>query len=187
MLAELAEALAGGRLGAFLLMVGGTVTPVPAELPALLVAMHHPLGAAFLLIWSGAMAGALVVYAVAAGAGQRFALLGRWAAVDRARARLCAVGWLGIFAVRLVPLVPFLAVSIAAGLLRLPLQGFLVGTGLGIVPGCLVMALLGRGLIDEDRGLAALSLGLAAGIALLLVLLRRSGRLDRLAPPGDCP
>lgn len=187
MLAELADALAGGPLGAVLLMVIGTASPIPSEPPALLIATRHPLGIAFGLIWSGAMVGAAAVHAVAAAAGHRIGVLGRWQAVDRTRARLCAAGWLGILALRLTPIVPFLAVSLAAGLMRLPPGGCLLGTGLGIVPGCLAMALIGRGLMDESWGTTLLGLGLVLGIVRLVVALRRGGRPGPLAEPPKSP
>jgi uncharacterized membrane protein YdjX (TVP38/TMEM64 family) len=182
MVAELIDTLAGDPARAFLLMVLATATPIPAEAAALVVALRHALLPAFLIIWSGAMAGALLVYALVAALPPRPGLWDRWPAVAIARDRLRNAGWLGILGLRLVPLVPFLAISLAAGLLRLPLGAFLAGTALGIVPATGAVALLGHGLIAKEAATAAASLGLALGLLLLMLVLRR-----RVRPPSPPP
>lgn len=48
-----------------------------------------------------------------------------------------------MFILRLAPIFPFWAVNIAAGLLGVSLRNFLIGTGLGIIPGSFVYAGIG--------------------------------------------
>ena len=50
-----------------------------------------------------------------------------------------------MFVLRLAPIFPFWAVNIAAGLLGVSLRNFLIGTGLGIIPGSFVYASIGAG------------------------------------------
>jgi uncharacterized membrane protein YdjX (TVP38/TMEM64 family) len=50
-----------------------------------------------------------------------------------------------MFVLRLAPVFPFWAVNIAAGLLGVSLRNFLIGTGLGIIPGSFVYASIGAG------------------------------------------
>jgi uncharacterized membrane protein YdjX (TVP38/TMEM64 family) len=45
---------------------------------------------------------------------------------------------------RLAPVFPFWVVNIAAGLLGVSLRNFLVGTGIGIIPGSFVYASIGN-------------------------------------------
>ncbi len=49
-----------------------------------------------------------------------------------------------MFVLRLAPVFPFWAVNIAAGLLGVSLRNFLVGTGIGIIPGSFVYASIGN-------------------------------------------
>ena len=57
---------------------------------------------------------------------------------------------------RLVPLVPFFLINLAAGLTRLPLRTFFLGTMLGIIPGGFVFVNAGASLatIDSLSGIA---------------------------------
>jgi len=57
-----------------------------------------------------------------------------------------------MFVLRLAPVFPFWGVNIAAGLLGVSLRNFLIGTGLGIIPGSFVYASIGVG---ADKVLAA--------------------------------
>lgn len=156
-----------GLVGDFALMVLFALTPLPAEIAALTIALRNPLWLSVALIWSGAMTGGLMAYAVARRSRRAREWLCQWRAVREAEARLNDLGWLAIFGLRLVPIVPFFALSLAAGLLRVPLGGFVGGTALGILPATLVLALVGRGLMSEQAGAV---LGAVAGITAVVVL-----------------
>jgi uncharacterized membrane protein YdjX (TVP38/TMEM64 family) len=49
---------------------------------------------------------------------------------------------------RLVPLFPFFLINLAAGLTKLPIRTFLVGTGLGIIPGGFVFCNAGASIVS---------------------------------------
>lgn len=148
---DLAEAF--GILGALGAMVIATTTPFPAEIAALAVAMKHGFWTGLALIWTGSMIGALVSYALALWICRHAGWIARTRAVRMARLRMTDLGWFGIFGLRLIPFVPFFALSLAAGLIRAPLPGYLIGTGLGMLPACTIMALLGQGMISGRAGL----------------------------------
>lgn len=91
-----------------------------------------------------------------------------------------------MFLLRLVPVFPFWAINIAAGLLGVSLRNFIIGTGIGIIPGSFVYASIGNaagaafdaghdvslsGILFKPETLLPI-LGLAA-LALLPVLLKR--------------
>ena len=146
----------------FLLYAGLALIPCPK---ALLTA------AAGLIfgLWVGAglaLAGALVGAMVSFGAGR---VLGR-DAVDRLiRGRLARVdallsdhGLAAVLVVRLVPLVPFIAINYASGLTGVRFRHFVLGSALGMVPGSLAYAALGA--------YGTNPWGLAAAVSALVVL-----------------
>jgi uncharacterized membrane protein YdjX (TVP38/TMEM64 family) len=165
-----------GLLGDFALMVLFALTPLPAEIAALAVAMRNPLWLGAALIWTGAMTAGLIAYGVAWRSERARAWLCRWRAVREAEARLKDLGWLAIFGLRLIPIVPYFAVSLAAGLLRVPLGAFAGGTALGIVPATLVLALVGRGLMSERAGAVLAAVGAITAVVLLGLAIRFRGR-----------
>lgn len=55
-----------------------------------------------------------------------------------------------LFFLRLVPVFPFFLINLAAGLTRLPLRTFLLGTFVGIIPGSFVYVNAGAGLAAID-------------------------------------
>lgn len=122
-------------------------------------------GAAILSLAAGAIFGALAgtVYAVvAATAGATLAFLVtryllRDAILKRFGAKLEGLnreleqrGWNYLLFLRLVPLFPFFLINLAAGLTRLPLRVFVLGTLVGIIPGGFVFVNAGASLATID-------------------------------------
>jgi uncharacterized membrane protein YdjX (TVP38/TMEM64 family) len=159
----------------FALYTGLALIPCPK---ALLTAA----GGALFGLWAGAalsLAGALVGAVISFGVGR---LLGR-DAVDRLiRGRLARVdallsdhGLSAVLVVRLVPLVPFIAINYASGLSGVRFRHYVLGSALGMVPGSLAYAALGAYGTDP-WGLAA------AGSALVVLVVGGSWWARRLAP-----
>lgn len=135
-------------------------------------------------LWAGA---AIAVTAALAGALISFGLgrlLGR-DAVDRLiRGRLARVdalladhGLSAVLIVRLVPLVPYLAINYAAGLSGVRFRHFALGSAIGMVPGSLAYAALGA-YGTNPVGLAA------AGTALVVLIVGGSWWARRLDARG---
>ncbi|TGU74185.1 TVP38/TMEM64 family protein [Geomonas terrae] len=118
-------------------------------------------GAAVLSLAAGAIFGPLAgtVYAVAAATiGATLAFIAtryllRDAILSRFGARLEGInreleerGWNYLLFLRLVPLFPFFLINLAAGLTRLPLRVFVLGTFIGIIPGGFVFVNAGASL-----------------------------------------
>lgn len=159
------------------LMIVHTFIPFPAEVVALAA------GAAFgviwgtVFVWIGAMLGALVGFGVARWLGQE-AVANMLPAKQAARLR----EWQGrngasaLLAARLVPLIAFNVINVAAGLSAVRLWTFLWTTALGIVPLTILMVWFGASMMALDWALvAAISV---IGIAAILGLhwwQRRSG------------
>jgi uncharacterized membrane protein YdjX (TVP38/TMEM64 family) len=129
-------------------------------------------GAAIMSLAAGAIFGPLMgtVYAVTAatiGATLAFLVtryLLRDAVLNRFGAKLEGLnreletrGFNYLLFLRLVPLFPFFLINLAAGLTRLPLRTFFIGTLLGIVPGGFVFVNAGASLanIDSVSGIAS--------------------------------
>ena len=163
----------------FALYVGLALIPCPK---ALLTAA----GGALFGLWAGAalsLAAALVGAVISFGVGR---MLGR-EAVDRLiHGRLARVdalladhGLSAVLIVRLVPLVPFIAINYASGLSGVKFRHYVLGSALGMVPGSLAYAALGA-YGTEPWGLAA------AGSALIILVVGGSWWARRLdARRGD--
>lgn len=155
-----------GWAGAAVFVVGYAaivLAPTPASLLTILAGALFGIWWGTLLAWAGALLGALGGFAL----GRR---LGR-PAVDRLlRGRLQQAdrvlgdhGLVAVLVVRLVPVFPFTPLNYAAGLLRVRPRDYLLGTGLGIVPGALAYAAVGAsgadplGIVVGAGGLVALA------------------------------
>ncbi len=87
-----------------------------------------------------------------------------------------------VFASRLMPFVSFDMISYAAGLSRLHTWRFAVATLAGILPASFLLAHVGGEAFRGDLGRATwavLGLGLATGLPLLWVTMRRDGRAKK--------
>ncbi|MDB9447877.1 TVP38/TMEM64 family protein [Anabaena sp. CS-542/02] len=111
-------------------------------------------------------------------------LAGRWQAID---AELRQGGISYIFAIRLMPIMPYGLVNFVAGLTSISFRDYLIGTALGTVPGILPFVLLG------SSGLKAVRTGeiLPLLTALLLIGMLVGGstwyRRRRSFPPDHKP
>ena len=68
---------------------------------------------------------------------------------------------------RLVPLFPFFLINLAAGITRLPLRTFVIGTFFGIIPGAFVYVNAGSSLAKIDSISSIASPQILASFALL--------------------
>ncbi len=128
-----------------------------------------------------ALAGALASAALGFGLGRLLwgnavrRLTGRHFA--RIRAALARDGMLAVAAVRLIPVVPFTIINIAAGASSIGFRDYALGTALAMTPGTLVLTVVtdrARHLLDEPGfGAALVVVGIAAGGALALRIARR--------------
>jgi uncharacterized membrane protein YdjX (TVP38/TMEM64 family) len=165
-------------VGAF--VVGGLVAfPVTLLIAATAATFGPWLGFVYAAI--GTIASALVTYLFGArlGRGMLEDLLG--SRLYRIRRAISRRSVLAVAAVRLVPIAPFTIVNLVAGATRIPLQDYLAGTVLGMVPGMIVLSALGfqiLGVIMQPTAtnillfLAAMIAWIGLSIGMQAVLLR---------------
>lgn len=120
-----------------------TLFPVPKNLLSMLGGLIFGMWWGLILVWGAAVLGAVTAF-----------LIGRWlgrdaveeltgARVARIDELLARHGLLSIIAVRLVPVLPFTVINYSAGLTAVPFSAYLLGTGVGMVPGTVAYVALG--------------------------------------------
>ncbi len=129
-------------VGSMLLMILHSFMPIPAEVIAIANGMLFGNFGGVVVTWAGAMLGALSAFAVARWLGRP--VLCR-AIADPRRARIEA--WVArpgaLLILRLIPVVSFNLVNVAAGLAGVSWWAFLWTTAIGILPLTIASVLLG--------------------------------------------
>lgn len=168
------------------IMIAHGVTFIPSEIIAVAgVIAFGPLWG-LIYAWIGSMASALLSFYLARVVGLRF--VHRYLPC-RQRARLDAFiekdGAVGLFVLRLIPLVSFNALNYASGLTKISVGQYLVATGLGILPAGATIALLYQSAAgSRDAEIALLVLGLVA-LAAFIWRRRLKRGLDDCAQTND--
>ncbi len=116
-------------------------------------------GGAIFGIWWGtlwttvaALVAAIVAFAFTRTVGRDLIakkLAGRWEAVD---AEIYQGGLFYMFAIRLLPIIPYGLVNFAAGLTSIKFKDYLIGTLLGTLPGVLPFVMMGSGINQLSQG-----------------------------------
>lgn len=135
-------------------------------------------GGALFGIWWGtlwttiaAIVAAVVTFAFTRTIGREYIankFAGRWEAID---AEMQQGGLFYMFAIRLLPIIPYGIVNFAAGLTSIRFRDYFIGTLLGTVPGILPFVMMGSGLTALSSGnvvpfMFALALiGMLVGVA----------------------
>ncbi|MEG3438227.1 TVP38/TMEM64 family protein [Pannus brasiliensis CCIBt3594] len=116
-------------------------------------------GGALFGVWMGtvwttiaALVAAVVAFAFTRTIGREYTarkFRGKWEAID---AEMQQGGLFYMFAIRLLPIIPYGLVNFAAGLTSVRFRDYLLGTFLGTVPGVLPFVLMGSGLKSLGKG-----------------------------------
>lgn len=132
-------------------------------------------GGAIFGVWWGtfwttvaAVIAAVVAFAFARTAGREWMtrkLAGRWEAMD---AEIHQGGLLYLFAIRLLPIIPYGIVNFAAGLTSIRFRDYFLATLLGTVPGILPFVMMGAGMHALTSGNVLPFMGALALVGLLV-------------------
>lgn len=116
-------------------------------------------GGALFGVWMGtvwttaaALIAALVAFAFSRTVGRDYTarkFKGKWEAID---AEMQQGGLFYMFAIRLLPIIPYGLVNFAAGLTSIRFRDYCIGTLLGTVPGILPFVMMGAGLKSLGKG-----------------------------------
>ncbi|MFW6079741.1 MAG: TVP38/TMEM64 family protein [Gemmatimonadota bacterium] len=180
----------GSRLLFTLAFAAATAIGLPATALTLAGGAIFELGWGLALNWLGGMLGATTAYGLARRLGRDATrrLLGRRAArLDRLSAEH---GFWAVLRLRLVPVIPFVALNLGSALAGVRARDYVFATALGLVPFIAVYTYFADALVAGAAGAreeAMWRLGLAAGLLLALSfaprLLRRSR--GQCAADGD--
>lgn len=145
-------------------------------------------GLGSVLNWTGAVLGACGSYGLARllGRDALHGLLGRWG--SRFDALGARSGFATIFRLRLIPVVPFNLVSLAAGLASASFPSYAAATALGIIPGTVIYTYFADSLVAGAEGAsrnAFIRLGIAAALLIALSFLPLLARRIGIGPPAS--
>ncbi len=145
-------------------------------------------GLGSVLNWTGAVIGACGSYGLARllGRDALHGLLGRWG--SRFDALGARSGFATIFRLRLIPVVPFNLVSLAAGLASASFPSYAAATALGIIPGTVIYTYFADSLVAGAEGAsrnAFIRLGIAAALLIALSFLPLLARRIGIGPPAS--
>ena len=145
---EMAELLRSvGLWGPFVviaLMIVHSFIPFPAELLAICVGAVFGTVLGSVLIWVGAMFGALTAFSLSRWLGR--AVVQKWISDDQAKSFdrwADDHGALALLISRFIPVIAFNLINYAAGLTRVPIWTFIWTTALGILPVTILSTYLG--------------------------------------------
>ena len=153
-------------VGAFVL--GGLVAfPLILLIAGTAAAFGPVLGFAYAA--AGSLASALITYFIGASLGRDTLESVLGPRLNRIRARVQRSGILAVAAIRLVPIAPFTIVNMVAGASGITPFHYTIGTALGLLPGLLMLSVIGSQIMDiifnpSLGGLALLAAGIAAWI-----------------------
>lgn len=163
-----------GAVASIFLMAVHAFIPFPAEFVAFANGMLFGVLWGTALTWLGAMLGAVLSFGLARRYGQPL-LRGavathRWEAMRDWIGRRGTVALLGA---RLLPILSFNLVNMAAGFAGVGWWTFLWTTGVGILPMTVAMALLGAGVLQASPWMIAAALAAMVGVGIGALAWRR--------------
>ena len=165
-------------IGAF--VVGGLIM-FPLTLLITATAIVFDAWLAIALSLTGAIANAVVVYAIGRGLMRGTVMHAFGTYVDKLRSALDRSGIVAVATIRMVPIAPFTLVNLAAGAIEVRIRDYVIGTLLGILPGTIALTAFGhqmREIIENPtfKNVGLLAAAIAAWIGLSLGLQRLVAR-----------
>ena len=132
-------------IGAFV-VAASVIFPINALIIAVSAAFGPLVG--FLYSLAGTMLGSLVTYWLGRLLGRRAAkkLIGE--RLDPIRKKIVRNGLMSVATIRLVPIAPFAVINFVAGVGRIKMFDYLIGTLLGVLPGIALLSFLGNQAVD---------------------------------------
>jgi uncharacterized membrane protein YdjX (TVP38/TMEM64 family) len=149
-------------------MLGGLVAfPLLLLIAGTAAAFGPVLG--FACAAAGSIASALLTYVIGAWLGRQPLESALGPRLNRVRARLERSGVLAVAAIRLLPIAPFTVVNMVAGASGISVVHYLLGTALGLLPGLIMLSVVGSQVMDiilhpSLSNVTLLAIGMAAWV-----------------------
>lgn len=159
-----------------------TLTPIPKNVVSIAAGLTWGLGVGVLLVYTGALIGAGLAFAIGRALGREAVERFTGARVARVDEVLRRRGLVALIGVRLVPVLPFTVINYTAGLTGVRRRDYAIGTMVGILPGTIAYVAvgaygttLGWPFYLAAGGLGALTI---AGVLYSVLVRRRRNRRD---------
>ncbi|GAA1346925.1 TVP38/TMEM64 family protein [Arthrobacter roseus] len=154
-----------------------TLAPVPKNVLSIGAGVLFGFSAALAVVYIGAMLGAAAAFWLGRVLGRDAVEKLTGTRVEKVDEVLRRRGFVAVIGVRLVPVLPFTAINYSAGLTSLGWRSYMLGTGLGILPGAISFVALGAFGLDFgwQTSLAAGVLGALTLVGLIYAVRRRRG------------
>ena len=162
-----------GLLSFVVVYAAVSLTPFPASALTIASGLLFGLAVGAAVVVFAATLGAWLAFLLARSLGREGVSRIRWARLASVDAMLERRGLVSVLLVRLVPLVPFMAVNYAAGLSAVRQRDYLLGTAVGIVPATVGYTALGA------YGTSPLSWPFAAAVLAVVLLSVTAGYAAR--------
>ncbi len=157
-------------ISAILMIFQSVIAPLPAFLITIANGALFGFWWGMLLSWGSAMLGAALCFYIARFLGAKHvARIVSQPAVNKADQFIEKYGNYAILIARLIPYVPFDAVSYVAGLTRIRFLGFWLATGIGQLPATAVYTYLGNR-ISTHTNLMLLGFGIVISVSIVIWL-----------------
>ena len=162
-------------ISACLMIAQSTIAPLPGNVVAITNGLvFGPLWGA-LLSWFSTLIGASICFILSRRLGKPFAQRIVGTSLDRAETFFKRYGLHTMFAMRIVPFMPFDAISYVAGLVGVPYPTFLLATAIGIVPSIIIYSYLGSMVMSAFWYiLIAVVTAAIGGVVVALLAMRKS-------------
>lgn len=172
-------------VSAGLMIAQAIIAPLPANIITITNSLVFGPILGSVLSWFTTVLGASLCFMLAKSLGKPFAGRIVGSQLQKAERFFKNYGLQAMFLVRMMPLVPFDAVSYGAGLVGVPFSRFLLATAVGIIPSILVYSYLGKLIAGIYWWVlvAMLSFSLVGVIAAAKVFRKRQPPTDVTSPP----
>ncbi len=159
-------------ISAILMIFQSVIAPLPAFLITIANGALFGFWWGMLLSWGSAMLGAALCFYITRFLGAKYVvrIVGE-PAVNKADIFIQKYGNYSILIARLIPYVPFDAVSYVAGLTRIRFIGFWIATGIGQLPATVVYTYLGNR-ISTHTNLMLLGFGIVISVSIVIWLVK---------------
>jgi uncharacterized membrane protein YdjX (TVP38/TMEM64 family) len=135
-------------VSAAMMIAQAVIAPLPANVITITNGLvFGPIRGA-LLSWLSMLLGSSICFLLAKTLGKPFAVRFAGKSLERAEGFFRQYGLPAVFIVRIMPFVPFDAVSFGAGVVGVPYLRFLLATAIGIIPSVFVYSYIGSKIAD---------------------------------------